>query len=256
LLEVEQIRGKLVDGVSLSASRGQILGVTGLAGMGQDELPYLIAGATRPSAGKVSVGGVELRARSPRDALLQGLVLVPANRQRDGAWLSATATENITLPTLGDHFRGGMLRKRGETKLATELMAQFDVRPLLPKQPVGSFSGGNQQKIVLAKWLQGRPQVLLLHEPTQGVDAGAKKEILEIVKRIADAGAAVVIFSADYEELASVAHRVLILHDGRLRHELVGGEVSQDRILEFCNVQRPAAEVSLQESNAYLERDM
>jgi ribose transport system ATP-binding protein len=237
-LRAVDVSGPAVDGVTLTARAGEILGLTGLAGMGHDELIQILGGARRPTGGTLEVSGRELDAPGTRDMLEAGVALVPANRQRDGVWLSATAVENISLPILPSYYRGGRLRKAAESADAARLMERFGVRPPLPERAVGSFSGGNQQKIVLAKWLQRPPRVLLLHEPTQGVDAGAKKDILEIVKRVAADGAAVVIASAEYEQLASACHRVLILRDGRVAAELDGAAVTEDRILQVCHAGR------------------
>jgi ribose transport system ATP-binding protein len=218
--------------------------------MGHDALIELMAGASTRSAGTLEVDGTRVAAPGVRPMLREGVVLVPANRQRDGVWLDATAIENASLPVLGRYFRRGVLRKREEAADTAAIMRRFDVRPPLPDRPVSAFSGGNQQKIVLGKWLQRDPRVLLLHEPTQGVDAGAKKEILEIVKGVAAAGAAVVIASAEYEQLASVCHRVLVLRDGRVESELAGADVTEDRILELCHAGRGGTNRQHQEGSA------
>jgi ribose transport system ATP-binding protein len=238
VLSAVGVSGHGVHDVSVEARSGEILGLTGLAGMGHDALIELMAGASTRSAGTLEVDGTRVAAPGVRPMLREGVVLVPANRQRDGVWLDATAIENASLPVLGRYFRRGVLRKREEAADTAAIMRRFDVRPPLPDRPVSAFSGGNQQKIVLGKWLQRDPRVLLLHEPTQGVDAGAKKEILEIVKGVAAAGAAVVIASAEYEQLASVCHRVLVLRDGRVESELAGADVTEDRILELCHAGR------------------
>jgi ribose transport system ATP-binding protein len=234
-LRARNITGERVQEFDVDLREGEIVGVTGLAGMGQDELPYLLGGAQRAAKGTIELRGGRIKSPSVSQMLAKGVVLVPANRQRDGVWLSATALENITLPFLGEFFRGLRLRRRAQVRQTAETMVRFGVRPPVPHRVVGSFSGGNQQKIVLAKWLQSSPRVLLLHEPTQGVDAGARKDILQIVKDVASQGAAILVASAEYEQLALVCHRVLILHDGNLVETLAGSEVTEDRILESCH---------------------
>jgi ribose transport system ATP-binding protein len=221
--------GNITD-LTFRAHRGEILGVTGLAGMGQDDIPYLVAGGRARLSGQVQVNGVDVDG-SPSAAKAAGLQLVPGNRQRDAFWLGGTAAENLTLPFLGKFWRGVSLNARRERLFADEEMRTHSVRPLAPHLQITKFSGGNQQKIVMARALRQDPEVLLLHEPTQGVDAGAKKEILNLVSRAAEAGAAVVVFSSDSEEVAQLCHRVLIMRYGSVSATLSPGEVSEDRIL-------------------------
>jgi ribose transport system ATP-binding protein len=235
LLSAEELRGRVVDGVSLELREGEILGVTGLVGQGQQELPYLLA-AAREHGGIVRLGGEILDGAGPRGALGRGVVLVPANRQRDGLWLKASAAENISLPRMGEHVRRGVLRPASEAARSRELMERLGVRPPEPGRVVSGFSGGNQQKISLAKWLQYEPRVLILDEPTQGVDAGAKREILGLVRDTAAGGAGVVVCSSDYEEVANICHRVLVLLEGRVRAELAGDRVTEQAIIEACNL--------------------
>jgi ribose transport system ATP-binding protein len=231
-LEVRNLTHGAIAEVSFNANVGEIVGITGLAGMGQDDLPYLIAGGRTRLNGEVRVDGsnVDGSARSGRRA---GIELVPGNRQRDALWLGGTAAENLTLPHLGKLWRGLRISSRRERDFAGNEMRRYSVRPLSPSLEITKFSGGNQQKIVLARALHRKPRVLLLHEPTQGVDAGAKKEILNVVRNAADEGAAVVVFSSDSEEVAQLCHRVLIMRYGTIAATLAPGEVSEDRILSL-----------------------
>lgn len=221
--------------VSLDLHEGEILGVTGLAGQGQQELPYVLAGVEPSTAGEMTVAGESLPDDDPRARMARGMVLVPANRKRDGVWLDATAAENVSLPALSDHVVNGLLRPRRERERARHMLERLGVRPPDPTLRTSGFSGGNQQKIVLAKWLQSDPRILILDEPTQGVDAGAKREILGLVVDSASAGAAVLICSSDHEEVAHVCTRVLVLREGRVVAEMVGDEVTEQAILEHCN---------------------
>jgi ribose transport system ATP-binding protein len=160
------------------------------------------------------------------------LALVPANRLRDGGSPTATVTENITLPTLGRHFSRGYLRRQQEAATVGRLTEQFDVRPRDARFVFGSLSGGNQQKVVLAKWLEAKPRVLLMHEPTHGVDVGAKRQILQVIQSAAADGTGCIIASSEYEELASVCDRVLVFRDGRMVAELTGADLTATRIGE------------------------
>lgn len=230
LVEVDGLRGGRVRDVSFAVREGEIVGVAGLTGMGHDELPYLLAGAAPITGGTVTVAGESVAGLGPRQMLSQGVVLVPGNRQRDGGWMLGTAEENITLPLLRSYYRRGVLRLKDERRQSRALMEQLNVRPPDPTRAMASFSGGNQQKVVMAKWLSVRPRVLLMDEPTQGVDAGAKREILELVVEVARGGSAVLISSGDYEQLANVCDRVLVLYDGRIVASLSGAEISEEQI--------------------------
>jgi ribose transport system ATP-binding protein len=160
-------------------------------------------------------------------------VLVPGDRRREGVWMAATAAENMSLPYLGGYYRG-WLRTRDELRTATRLTKQFGVRPPNPHQMLIGFSGGNQQKILLAKWLQANPRVLLLIDPTQGVDVGARAEIHNILREAAAGGTAVIVSSSDEAELEELCSRVLIFRHGRVRQVLRHPAATSDAIVEAC----------------------
>jgi ribose transport system ATP-binding protein len=234
LLDVRDLVGERLQGVSLQARAGQVVGVAGLTGMGQEELPFLLAGVTPAVSGAVSVAGEPALGLSPRELIARGMALVPGNRQRDGGWMLGTAQENITLPLLRTYYRGGLLRHGAERRESVTLMQRLDVRPPDPERAFSSFSGGNQQKIVLAKWLSTEPRILVLDEPTQGVDAGAKHDILELVVNAAARGMTVVMCSGDYEQLANVCDEVLVLREGRVAARLVGDQITEEQIAAYA----------------------
>jgi ribose transport system ATP-binding protein len=229
-LEVTNLSHGAVSNVSFRAHKGEILGVTGLAGVGQDEVPYILAGGRLRLDGQARVDGTNIDG-SARSAKNAGLALVPGNRQRDAIWLGGTATENLTLTHLRRFWHYLRISSRQERAFVEREMQLFSVRPALPSLEISKFSGGNQQKIVFARIMRQSPGVILLHEPTQGVDVGAKKEILNVVRRAADDGAAVVIFSSDSEEVAQLCHRVLIMRYGTIAAELSAADVTEDAIL-------------------------
>lgn len=233
VISVEQMSGPKSADVSLAVHAGEVVGVTGLAGMGQDELPYLIAGGHARAGGVIDVLGRPIDG-TPRAARAAGVELVPANRARDALWLDATATENLTLSFLGQHWRQGRLRLREEKAFVMDQLNTFSVKPLNSELHMSKFSGGNQQKIVMARALHSKPRVLLLHEPTQGVDPGAKKEILRMVRTAADNGTAVLVFSSDVEEVAELCNRVLVMRHGAVDAELHGREVTEEGITAAC----------------------
>jgi ribose transport system ATP-binding protein len=246
-LRVEGLAGDAVDDFHLEARRGEIIGLTGLIGMGWEAIPYMLFGSEPSTAGTCTVNGrpsCELARQTPRQAIRDGFALVPADRHNDGALLNATVAENITLPTLGKHYSRGLLRRRAETRRVRELLDDFDVRPRDPHIPLGTLSGGNQQKAVIAKWFETRPEVLLVHEPTQGVDVGARAQIFQRMRDAADEGLIVLYASAEWEDLAHLCARVLIFRNGRVASELTGHELTADRIAErsFSGLHATAAE--------------
>jgi ribose transport system ATP-binding protein len=228
LLSARGLRGQVLDGIDLDLHAGDIVGVTGIGGMGQDELPQLLCAAAPRRAGTVVVDGKQVATYD--EALAAGVAYVPSNRRRDGGWISGTAKENISLPVLQTLAKRGWINAQRERDLAAKVMARTQVRPLEPEKLFGSFSGGNQQKIVVGKWLQRAPRVLLLHEPTQGVDVGARRDLLQLVSETAQSGSAVLVSSNDFDQLAEICQRVIVLYDGRVVDELVGDLVSEGDI--------------------------
>lgn len=234
VLEVRGLAGAGVSALDLAVRAGHIMGVTGLVGMGQDDVPHLIYGSRPARSGSVFMNGDELRPLDIRSCQAHGLFVVPANRRGEGLWVEATAAENMALPLEGRDWRGWR-SARGLSERALAQMRPLHVRPLDPAKPVSAFSGGNQQKVLLGKWLQMKPRAIVLHEPTQGVDVGAKREIHEIVRALADAGVAVCICSSDHEELAALCDGITVLRHGRVAHRLPRSEVSLTAIVAAIN---------------------
>ncbi len=234
VLSVRSLTGKLAHDVNLEAHQGEILGLTGLLGMGHDEIPYLLFGAQPMKGGEVLVDGQSLTGAAPRQAIAAKMAFLPADRRRQSGIAKATLSENIAMTHGGRFMRAGRLDHREERTAVLDVLDLFDVRPANPDRLLATLSGGNQQKALMGKWLQTQPTVLLMHEPTQGVDIGSRKQILKIVSDVAAAGAAVVIASAEYEELARLCHRVLIFRRGEIVGELAGDDLTELRIAEQC----------------------
>jgi ribose transport system ATP-binding protein len=236
-IAVQDLRGLTLRGLTFDAYPGEVVGITGLAGMGQDEIPYLLAGVYARRQGQVMVSGQPL-GLGLATALRAGMVLVPGDRSRDGVWLMGTAMENLTLPVIGDmkKRKGFGLSRAVEQGRAGLLMSRFGINPKISALRLSAFSGGNQQKLLMAKWLQLDPRVLVLHGPTQGVDAAGRHEVLRMIKDAADSGAVAIIASDDAEELAEVCTSVLVLRHGVHVRTLVRPTISQERILEACQV--------------------
>ena len=235
VLRIRELAGGAIVGVDLEVARGEVVGVTGLEGMGHDDLPYLLVGLKRKTSGVVHVEAVDLSNADPRAAKDNGVIIVPSDRARDGLWVDAGIFENLSLPQLGGYFHAGRLDKKSEFGRASELVHQFRVKAEGAQTLVKSLSGGNQQKVVMARALQQRPKVLILHQPTVGVDAGSRKEILQFVLEAANEGSAVLYVSNEYEELANICDRVIVVEGGRITGELTGTDLDEGAILRMCH---------------------
>ena len=234
VLSVRDLNCEGVTSVSFDVREGEVLGLTGLLRSGYELIPYVLFGAERALHGCAVIGATsyELNGFSPKDAIKAGVALVPGDRTRDGGVGDATVSENLTLATLSSYWSMGRLRRKAEIIHAGEVVARFGVRPSDPLRAFGTLSGGNQQKVVVAKWLEADPKLLLLHEPTQGVDVGARAEIFGTLKAAATSGTAIVIASTEYEDLAHLCDRVLVLRDGSVVSEISGADLTAERIAE------------------------
>ena len=233
-VEIRAVTGKAVQEVGLDIARGEIVGVTGLTGAGHEELPYLLTGVRAAQQGTVSIGGkaVELAGLDCAGAIDAGIVLVPEGRERQGLALELSVSENLVLPQRGSGRRAlARLDRSKDRETVAEWVRTLDIRPPRADLNVGQLSGGNQQKVLLAKWLATRPQLLVLHEPTQAVDVGARHAIAEAIRAAADAGCAVLVAGSDENELAVLCDRVLVFREGRIKEELTD-DIPADRIVQ------------------------
>lgn len=237
VLAVAGATGGPVRNFSMEAHAGEVIGLTGLAGAGFDKAPYLLYGAAKAEAGELEIDGKlkPLVFVTPGTSIKEGVVLIPGARLRDGLLARLPAAENIAMPVLNRFFRRGYFRTKSLGDHFNGLATTFDVRGVVADKPVSAYSGGNQQKILLAKWVQIQPKVVLADEPTQGVDVGARREILEnLAAMAADLGTVIIIASIDYAELASICHRVLVFAEGTVVREMAGAEISEESIAEAC----------------------
>jgi ribose transport system ATP-binding protein len=242
LLRTHALSGRIAQDVTLQLHRGEVLGLTGLMGMGHEEVPYLLFGAT-PATGDLELDGERMPVSeiSPRRAMAAGVALLPGDRQGASGAGTLSVTENVTLPTLERFFAGGLLRPKRERARVLEILRAYDVRPVAPARKLETLSGGNQQKALVAKWLERKPTIFLMHEPVQGVDVSAREEIARVVADIAAEGGSVLLSSCEYEDLARICGRVLIFRNGRIISELAGNALTKERIIERCYATEMAA---------------
>jgi len=234
-VSVRGLSGATVRDVSFDIHAGEILGLAGLIGSGFEEVPYLLYGARPARAGRLEVDGdaFDLTGMTPTRANQARLALIPADRKTDGSVATLPVGENVALSVLDRYFNGVALQRRRMAQETRTLLDSFDVRPSDPTLPYGALSGGNQQKALLAKWFQTSPRLLLLDEPTQGVDVGARAQIFELLRAAAaEHGMEIVCASSDYEQLALLCDRVIVFGRGRIWRELSGDEITKERIIE------------------------
>ena len=227
------LRGAVLNDISLSVAPGEILGLTGLIGAGHDEVPMLIAGARPAVAGELKIDGqtLDLRKITPSASMAARIALIPADRPRAGIAPELSLTENAMLPRMQGNVA---INHRRNRDITTRLMQDFSVKAASPDQPASELSGGNQQKLVLGKWLQLDPRLLLLDEPTQGIDVGAREEIYDHLLALCASGAAVICATSEFEQLEIIAHRVLVFDRGRIKTELKGAAVTKAAIAKAC----------------------
>jgi ribose transport system ATP-binding protein len=233
---IENLAGGQVSQVSVALRRGEVVGLTGLLGSGYEQVPYLVYGALRARSGTLLLGTerTELPALTPAAAIKAGLVLIPGDRPVAGGVGGLPIVDNVTLPALASRFRPLLLRRGAMLAASRGLGDRFGVVPNRPMLPLSSLSGGNQQKVILAKWLQLSPKLILLDEPTQGVDVGARQTVYQAIRDAAAAGACVLCASSDAEQLAAICDRVVVLGHGRIAAELTSPGLSKHAITECC----------------------
>ncbi|HEX6506683.1 MAG TPA: sugar ABC transporter ATP-binding protein, partial [Chloroflexota bacterium] len=232
LLQVENLRREGVfSNISFDVCEGEIVGLAGLVGAGRTEVARAIFGIDRLDAGSITLNGKTVRFASPREAVRAGLSYVPEDRQAQGLVLPLPIYQNVTLPLLREMARGMVLQPARERALAEEYGERLRLRARSVQQPARDLSGGNQQKVVLAKWLATRPKVLILDEPTRGIDVGAKAEVHRLMGELAASGLAILMISSELPEILAMSDRVLVMREGELVAEINRAEATQERIM-------------------------
>ena len=214
-------------------AKGEVVGLGGLDGQGQRDLLLALFGVLRGTTGSVLVNGKEVQIGSPAAARADdiGMALIPEDRKTEGLMLPMTVRENLSFAALDRVSNRGIIDRTSEERLIDDMVKLLAIKTGGLDIPVGSLSGGNQQKVVIAKWLMRKPRLILLNDPTRGIDVGTKQELYQLLRRLADAGAAILFYSTDYDELIGCCDRVLVLYDGAIVRELEGEAITVQALI-------------------------
>jgi len=219
--------------ISLAAHAGEVVGLGGLDGQGQRELLLAMFGVLSSVGGEILIGGEKVAINSPRLAKSSkiGMALIPEDRKTEGLMLPMSVGANLSFAALARMARGGVIDRSAERNAVDEMIRLLGIRTAGTEVAVGSLSGGNQQKVLIAKWLMLKPRILLLNDPTRGIDVGTKQELYQLLRKLADSGAAIIFYSTDYDELIGCCDRVLVLYDGAVQSELIGAEITERALM-------------------------
>jgi ABC-type sugar transport system ATPase subunit len=248
---VLEIRDLSADGrfaeVSFDLRPGEIVGLAGLIGSGRTELLRAIFGADPVTSGEIVLAGEAVGGHSPRASIAKGLVMLPESRKDDGLVMMRSVAENVVMANLKDVSTGGLIRRERQRVAVDKLLSAFDVRASSPGAPVATLSGGNQQKVLFAKCMMSNPRVLMIDEPTRGVDVGAKRAIYDLMTKLAADGMALLVVSSELQEVLGLAHRVLVMRRGRLVAEMTAEQADEESILAaaFGTPAEPSAHTNL-----------
>jgi len=234
MLRVEKLNNSRISDISFSVKAGEILGLAGLVGSGRTEILRAVFGADKLDSGKIYVKGKEVNIVNPQSAIQNGIALVPEERKSQGLVLSLSCKINITLASLKKISWFGFIRRLLENKQVNDQVKALNIKCNNPEYKASTLSGGNQQKLVIAKWLCCKSDILLVDEPTRGIDVGAKNEIYELMKKFCNEGRAIVMVSSDLPELHGVADRIIVIHEGKISGELQKDEFDSERILKLA----------------------
>ena len=224
--------GHLFHDVSFEVRSGEVVGFYGLVGAGRTEIAETLFGLRDPSAGKILLGGEEVRIHSPADAISKGISLVPEDRKGQGLVLGMNCRDNMTLPQVADLKAGPFVAEGAEVAIFAACCFRLDIRTPGWKQQAGNLSGGNQQKIVIGKWLSMHPSVLIVDEPTRGIDVGSKTEIHNLIRELAAQGYAVIVISSEMPEVLHVSDRIVAMYSGEIMRTFTAEEVTEDNLIQ------------------------
>ncbi len=231
MLEVRDLSGANLHDIALAVHKGEVLGIGGLAGQGQRDLLQTLFGIHTAHGGTISLQGKEVRIGNPREAIRHGIAFIPEDRKTEGLLLPLPVRQNLTLPILGRLAQGGFIRRRQEEDLINSMIDALAIRTPDSDQPVGLLSGGNQQKVLIGRWLLTQARIFLLYDITRGVDVATKHDIYELIHRLSEQGHAILFYSTDTEEMAHLCHRVLVMREGRIADKLDGPHIAPEAIV-------------------------
>jgi len=234
ILEIKDLSKKgNYKNINLKLYKGEVLGITGLVGAGRSELFQTIFGILKPDSGKIILEGKELKSNSPWTALEKGIGYIPESRQTQGLVLEKKVSDNITLPLLKKFTNKlGIINTKKQSTLVHDLINKLDVRPKDENLTASQLSGGNQQKVVIAKWIAANPKILIVDEPTNGVDIGAKADIHKILRDLAESGTSIIVISSELPEILSISDRILVMRKGCISGEFKNDNLTQEAIME------------------------
>jgi ABC-type sugar transport system ATPase subunit len=236
VLRVERLskRGNFKD-ISFSLRAGEVVGITGLVGAGRTELAQALFGLNKPDSGDIYISGKKVNINSSGDAVKHKMAYIPESRQTQGLFQRQSLTDNISVTVLGRMLnKFGLIERSKEKKLAGEYIQILDIRPPLADMNAGQLSGGNQQKVVIAKWLSTEPKILIIDEPTNGIDIGAKTEIHRLLRRLTNKGIGIIVISSELPEVLAVSDRILVMRQGRISGELSAADATQEQIMNLA----------------------
>ncbi|WP_313588641.1 sugar ABC transporter ATP-binding protein, partial [Pantoea septica] len=235
VLRVENLaRGSEISPASFSVRAGEVLGIAGLVGAGRTELLKLIAGLDKRSGGSVFVNGQPVRNHNVSAAIRAGIGLVPEDRKKEGIIKARAVKMNMALPSLRQFTRAGIVSRQKLNRAAQEVMSDLKLRPLDIEKTIGTLSGGNQQKVIIGRWVAADANVFLFDEPTRGIDIGAKSEIYNLIEKLAQAGKAIVVVSSEMTEIIRISDRVLVMREGKITKELTDDAITEENIARYA----------------------
>lgn len=235
VLRVEGLsRDNAVRSATFSVGAGEVLGIAGLVGSGRTELLKLIAGIDAKTGGSIEVEGVAVKNHNVSSAIRAGIGLVPEDRKKEGIIKERAVKMNMALPSMGRFTRYGLLKRNQLDKTALDVMTDLRLRPLNIEKPIGTLSGGNQQKVIIGRWVAADNKVFLFDEPTRGIDIGAKSEIYNLIEKLAQQGKAIVVVSSEMPEIIRISDRVLVMREGKITKELNGDEITEENIARYA----------------------
>nr|WP_321269594.1 sugar ABC transporter ATP-binding protein [uncultured Tolumonas sp.] len=235
ILKVEELgRDKAVLAATFTVQAGEVLGIAGLVGSGRTELLKLIAGIDSKTSGSVSVDGEQIHHLNVTSAIKAGIGLVPEDRKKEGIIKERSVAVNMALPSMRNFTQAGLIKKSKLDEVAMSVMSELNLRPLNIEKHIGTLSGGNQQKVIIGRWVAADAKVFLFDEPTRGIDIGAKSEIYNLIEKLAQEGKAIVVVSSEMPEIIRISDRVLVMREGKIAAELIGDDINEENIAQYA----------------------